>query len=110
MKLLTLVNLRIRDTYGNNNIVAACIDLNPDHINQIINSHDGVTNVVMSNGVVYEIIAPFMEIFNVVSEYANINTQYKDEVVEYLGENWEAYKQRTNYENGDKGEEGTAHV
>lgn len=103
MQLLILVNLQIKDTYGNKNIVATCIDLNPNNIQEIINGHDGITNVLMKNGRLYEIVAPFMEIITILTNRTEIVANYKDEVMEYIGDNWAAYLEKTNKDNGEEG-------
>ena len=84
MAFFITVNLQVTDAFGNINIVGACLDLEPSNIQEVINGHDGNTNVLMKNGRFYEILAPFMEIMGIIANETEIIANYKADVIEFI--------------------------
>lgn len=106
MTLFITVNLQVTDAFGNSNIVAACLDLHPNLIQEVINGHDGNVNVILKSGRLYVIMMPFTEFMGILSSQVNVISNFKEEVQEYLPNNWEAYKEHIK-RNKDGGEKST---
>lgn len=103
-----VVNLEIMDKFNNTNIAAACIDFHPNNIKEILNGHDGTIDVRMADGRFYIVIMPFLEFLTLIFGGNDVNITLPESVVDYLPHNWEAYKNRINYNKGDGTEENTA--
>lgn len=104
MSFFITVNLQVTDAFGNKNIVGACLDLEPNSIQEVINGHDGNVNILMKSGRLYILIMSFKAFMNILSSQTQIVSNFNEEVMDYLPNNWEAYKNEIKIrKNGEKG-------
>lgn len=97
MKIPTIVNLQVIDSFGNKNIVGAVIDFDPSAIKEIMNgSEEGTTVIYTMDNRPLVVMIPFQEVLRMYLHNQNIVGDYKDEVFDYLKDNWVGYRNSIN--------------
>lgn len=102
MRVPVIVNLQIVDMNNKKNIVGAVIDMHPSNIAEIINGSDeNTTTVYTIDKRALTLMHPFKEVLDIYLEHNKIYGMYKDEVFDYLKDNWKPYRDFKNDNNRD---------
>lgn len=88
MLIPIVVNIEIYLDDGSIDVAAAVIDFHHSKIAQFVNTVDGMTSIVNDKGWIYKILIPFEEMYSIYNQQHEINDTYKDEVDDFLKDNY----------------------
>lgn len=92
MKKPVYINAEIVDNNKNVNIVAGVIDLHYTEIKRMFNTEDGYTAILTNDNMVIKVLVPFTVMYSIYNEQQQIDETFKEEVDEYLKDNYKALK------------------
>lgn len=106
MRVPVKVNISV-EQHGKENIVAAVLDFHYTNIKSMIRTYDGCVSIVDANNMVFKILIPFEDMYNLYNNQHSVDQTFADEVNAYYGDNYKALKDKLIRDNKNNREDGS---